>query len=51
MVTMLKVYQTELLTDLAIVLASGDPHAELLDETGATDNFTLCMSCCTVSPL
>lgn len=43
-VTMLHVYQTELLADLAMVLATGEPHAELLD-------VPLRMSCCTVTAL
>lgn len=50
-VTLLQVYQTELLADIATVLAAGEPHAELLDEIHATPRIILRMSRCTISTL
>lgn len=50
-VTMLQVYHTELLADLATILAAVEPHAELLDEIRAMAYFVSCMSRCIISEL
>lgn len=48
---MLQVYQAELLEELGMALAAGEPHAELLDDIRVTIYFFLHLSRSTVLAL